>query len=950
VNKKNNSELFTEEEISAFSEMTYDESLLTAEKALQNHLRREAFYYFEEALIEARKEGDKTKETYALTRIGEVFDLSGSYSDARTFCNLIYQNRSLRINFSCHSAGSCCKDFKINVNTLDILRILKNRPELKPQDFFILPGNSFMEKYLAGESEKEVQNGNKALFYLKKQDDQNACIFLKNNLCSIHEFKPTICKNWPMFIAADDHIRYDHIEYMKDNCHYCVEPVDSNEVLIKDSLRLQKSNKAADALLAEKLYAKLAKTKTRLDRTEIINFLLDNKANEEKYIEQIVEIIKGAPSVLKIISFYSSKTEKRENLQFGVFTSGDLVSILSNLSNSLNILKPEYLFSDNNNLITLKITDFTFNINLYNESELLKTAPSTQKILYENSNYIFPDPAPVISIHFDSRLYTLAIKALETVIKGCLKRERNSEAADYMRKLESVSQELEGDSANNELISLLTKVYLNIEEFVLLDLNKTVQSSLQQYLEKLDMALESPGIYYFDFLLKKLRLLHFLKEEENEEKLLEQIILIATNNEKYIRKLIKILKKLGRNYSESVKNKLCSFLTGLYSEELNKHNYSAVIVYIKLFHEFYDNSLSTDFGILYKYSFVELGKAFLKTKNKAKADKTFGNLLQSINEPSESFEILFSIADEYLDEGFNEEAILYFEQALQFCDENLFLENFLILDTIIDLYISDKNFQKAESNINALLGLAESFNMGENEISIKKMQALLKQEKLKFIMTSFSPENPLAVLEKHFPGPDFNLFLAQFFIDRLKTKIITLPLKLDNLYYKFSGSETELFNFIGTDQSILTLIKTLEELLIINLEMSYFEAIFRQDKVLVDLFLKARLFAELTDYPKAVENFEKVITLYSSLENNESQVLSLLKTYLAYLYQCENKIIIANQRYQEIYRESKNKKIKNIFELSIFHLRFIEQANKYNAGFLKNLFRFIAEMKASLFN
>lgn len=82
-------------------------------------------------------------------------------------------------NQTCEKCGQCCTTQKIPLNLTDIFTIsthLNTSPD------------EFVQKYL-----KLSEHGDEKTYII----NQNPCPFLKDNLCSIHEIKPTACKITP---------------------------------------------------------------------------------------------------------------------------------------------------------------------------------------------------------------------------------------------------------------------------------------------------------------------------------------------------------------------------------------------------------------------------------------------------------------------------------------------------------------------------------------------------------------------------------------------------------------------------------------------------------------------------------------------------------------------------------------------------------------------------------
>ncbi len=99
------------------------------------------------------------------------------------------------ISFRCHSTTACCRLHTIPLTENDVLRIEKHGYEL----FQFLKETSpvlILSKIKKGHYTKA--------YILKKKPFSNECVFLENNKCKIHEFKPIACKLYPFSIRRDE--------------------------------------------------------------------------------------------------------------------------------------------------------------------------------------------------------------------------------------------------------------------------------------------------------------------------------------------------------------------------------------------------------------------------------------------------------------------------------------------------------------------------------------------------------------------------------------------------------------------------------------------------------------------------------------------------------------------------------------------------------------------------
>lgn len=141
----------------------------------------------------------------------------------------MFLNKENKLDFACQSCGNCCKFFNINITHLDIQRILENRPDLKAEDFVSF---SVSEK---GDPESFISTYGKRQIDLKKKKDKDECVFLENNVCSIHSFKPIVCRVWPFSLEKNDKIDWikEHKSFIKNKCaHTSIKGANDPEQLL----------------------------------------------------------------------------------------------------------------------------------------------------------------------------------------------------------------------------------------------------------------------------------------------------------------------------------------------------------------------------------------------------------------------------------------------------------------------------------------------------------------------------------------------------------------------------------------------------------------------------------------------------------------------------------------------------------------------------------------------
>lgn len=96
-----------------------------------------------------------------------------------------------KIYFGCNKCGECCRDMDIPLSHYDIIRIIKSGTGIDTETFITL--------YPAKENESDSVLLYEAFYtlYLSNKTSDNSCIFLKENICTIYNYRPNSCRTWP---------------------------------------------------------------------------------------------------------------------------------------------------------------------------------------------------------------------------------------------------------------------------------------------------------------------------------------------------------------------------------------------------------------------------------------------------------------------------------------------------------------------------------------------------------------------------------------------------------------------------------------------------------------------------------------------------------------------------------------------------------------------------------
>ncbi len=130
---------------------------------------------------------------------------------------------SADVQFECIKCGACCKkgDLLVTLTGRDITKIsvtlgITAEQMLRAIDFYVPVEGDFIPEGLKHVPQTMTENG-LSIIALKKNDEGD-CIFLKDDLCMIHEIRPGACASFPFVFEKDtDGINWG-LSAMKEIC------------------------------------------------------------------------------------------------------------------------------------------------------------------------------------------------------------------------------------------------------------------------------------------------------------------------------------------------------------------------------------------------------------------------------------------------------------------------------------------------------------------------------------------------------------------------------------------------------------------------------------------------------------------------------------------------------------------------------------------------------------
>lgn len=313
----------------------------------------------------------------------------------------MFLKKENELDFTCQSCGNCCRHFNINLTHLDIERILENRPDLTTDDFIkFAPSDK-------GDNESFISTYGKRQIILKKKKEKNECVFLENNICSIHNFKPRVCKVWPFSLEAGNKISWikEHKGFIKKSCKHTSIPGANDPDEILSLLKQHYKERKLFSKLTNK-WNDLKKELLNNDEmfidiydNDFLDFILkemnirvqseDEINSEEDILVKIINVLIrdrriNAITHSNINDIYSN--DRNNDLNFSIYLKESGVASFFSYE-SLNDLKLNleadiYIHDDRNNKILFLIDDNFLDLEIKLFSDLKNPLDCDTKVIY----------------------------------------------------------------------------------------------------------------------------------------------------------------------------------------------------------------------------------------------------------------------------------------------------------------------------------------------------------------------------------------------------------------------------------------------------------------------------------------------------------------------------------------------------------------------------------------
>ena len=125
-----------------------------------------------------------------------------------------------KIRFRCTLCGACCRNVKetVPVDCKDAFYLTKHLRDLGMDIYCV---DQFLEQYAEPALLDECGF---FVYFLKSVGEDNSCIFLKDNRCSVQEAKPLACRLYPFMVDPNESGSFSYL-YSTERTHHFRGPV-----------------------------------------------------------------------------------------------------------------------------------------------------------------------------------------------------------------------------------------------------------------------------------------------------------------------------------------------------------------------------------------------------------------------------------------------------------------------------------------------------------------------------------------------------------------------------------------------------------------------------------------------------------------------------------------------------------------------------------------------------
>lgn len=191
-----------------------------------------------------------------------------------------------KFKFRCRQCGNCCRHVQASVplESLDAFRLAKYLRDNGHEDIKCI--DDVLAIYA---SPVLLHKSGYTVFMLNTVGDDGACVFLKDNKCTVHNAKPRACRTYPISVGTDGHGTYEQYLSVEQPHHF-----KGPQISVKKWIRKRFSNQDQEFLnvdvgSAKELSQLLAKVPIQEKGQAMFKFLFYKYSNydlDKSFIDQ----------------------------------------------------------------------------------------------------------------------------------------------------------------------------------------------------------------------------------------------------------------------------------------------------------------------------------------------------------------------------------------------------------------------------------------------------------------------------------------------------------------------------------------------------------------------------------------------------------------------------------------------------------------------------------------
>ena len=130
--------------------------------------------------------------------------------------NAVLVTPSTKIRFKCSGCGECCRHVKesVSVSSQDVFYLTKYLRDTGLENYCT---DQFLSSYA---DPALLDESGFFVYFLRVTGEEDACIFLKENRCTVQKAKPMVCKMYPFMTLPNESGGFQYMYHLEQKHHF----------------------------------------------------------------------------------------------------------------------------------------------------------------------------------------------------------------------------------------------------------------------------------------------------------------------------------------------------------------------------------------------------------------------------------------------------------------------------------------------------------------------------------------------------------------------------------------------------------------------------------------------------------------------------------------------------------------------------------------------------------